>query len=238
MWTGGAGPSVSEREYILSNDKRLQDARQYWDDIAPLFDEEPDHGLRNPLILANWTQFLATWLPNTQANILDIGCGTGSLSVVLARLGHKVTGIDLSPKMISLARAKAAMQGCQVEFQVMDAAFPQLAHKQFDVIVCRHLLWALPEPEQVLQNWVELLKPKGRLLLIEGYWETGGGLHANEIIEILPPSFSRFLVQDLSDNSNFWGKEVTDERYAIIADLNQLPSLIDTGGIDRPSKSS
>ena len=140
---------------------------------------------------------------------------------MLAGLGHKVKGIDLSPTMISLARAKAALHGHQIEFQVMDAAFPQLAQKQFDVIVCRHLLWALPEPEQVLQRWVEFLKLKGRVLLIEGYWETGGGLHANEIIEILPPSLSSFLIQDLSDNPSLWGKDVTDERYAIIADLNQ-----------------
>ena len=205
----------------MKNEKRVQDARQYWDDIAPSFDDEPDHGLRDPLILASWKQFLEAWLPDRHGNILDIGCGTGSLSVVLAALGHKVTGIDLSPKMISLAREKALSQGYQIEFQVMDAAFPQLPHKQFDVIVCRHLLWALPEPAQVLRRWEELLKSNGRLLLIEGFWETGGGLHAKQITEILPPTFSGFMVQNLSDNPNLWGKVVNDERYAIVAQLKQ-----------------
>ncbi len=219
--TQTVGLSIKERECILNNDKRLQDARQYWDDIASSFDDEPDHGLRDPLILATWTQFLQVWLPNTPAKVLDIGCGTGSLSVVLAELGHKVTGIDLSPKMISLAREKAARQGYQIEFRLMDAAFPQLPHNQFDVIVCRHLLWALPEPAQVLQRWAELLKSKGRLLLIEGYWETGGGLHAEQIAEVLPHFFSVFLIQDLIGNPNLWGKVVTDERYAVIADLSQ-----------------
>ncbi|HEX7556025.1 MAG TPA: class I SAM-dependent methyltransferase [Leptolinea sp.] len=205
----------------MNKDERLQDVRQYWDDMALSFDDEPDHGLRDPLILANWTQFLAAWLPNFKGNILDMGCGTGSLSVVLARLGHEVTGVDLSPTMISLAQAKALRHGYQIEFQVMDAAFPQLALKQFDVIVCRHLLWALPKPKQVLQRWIEYLKPNGRLLLIEGYWETGGGMHADEIIEILPPSFSSVQVYNLSENPSFWGKDVSDERYAIIADLTQ-----------------
>ncbi|MFZ5858410.1 MAG: class I SAM-dependent methyltransferase [Chloroflexota bacterium] len=205
----------------MKYENRLQDARQYWDGIAPSFDDEPDHGLRDPLILASWTKLLKAWLPNRHGNILDIGCGTGSLSAVLTRLGHKVTGIDLSPKMISLAREKAVRQGYQIEFQVMDAAFPQLPHKQFDVVICRHLLWALPEPAQVLRKWEELLKSKGRLLLIEGYWEAGGGLHAREITEILPPSFSGLMVQNLSDNPNLWGKDVTDERYAIVADLKQ-----------------
>jgi len=96
------------------------------------------------------------------ATVLDIGCGTGSLSVALAGLGHKVTGIDLSPLMIPQAQAKAAAHGFQTKFHVMDAAFPQLSYQQFDVIICRHLLWALPEPEQVLQRWIEFLKKKGR----------------------------------------------------------------------------
>jgi SAM-dependent methyltransferase len=103
----------------------------------------------------------------------------------------------------------------------MDAAFPQLPREQFEVIVCRHLLWALPEPAHVLQRWAEFLKSKGRLLLVEGHWETGGGLQAKEVIEILPPSFTSFLIQDLSGTPNLWGKEVIDERYAVIADLDQ-----------------
>jgi len=173
--------------------------------------------LRDPVIRETWTEVLKNWLPSLHATILDIGCGTGSLSIVLAELGHKVTGIDLSPAMISHAQAKAAAHGLQIEFHVMDAAFPQLSHQQFDVIICRHLLWALPEPEQVLQRWVEFLKQKGRLILIEGFWVTGAGLHAQEIIKMLPSSFINVSVKDLSDNPNFWGGNVTDERYAIIA---------------------
>ena len=204
----------------MNDKKRLQDSRQYWDNLASSFDNEPDHGLRDPVILENWTNFLRTSLPNTKAIVLDIGCGTGSLSVVLAALGHTMTGIDLSPSMISLARKKAEALGYPIKFHVMDAASPRLPKEHFDAIVCRHLLWSLPEPKQVLQRWAELLKPKGRLILIEGYWGTGAGLHANQIIEILPSSLKDFLLQNLSENPNFWGKEVSDQRYAIIADKN------------------
>lgn len=209
------------RNASLGNEKRLQDPRRYWDKLAPCFDDEPDHGLRDPVILENWTNLLRTWLPDINATILDIGCGTGSLSVVLARLGHNVTGIDLSPAMISLAQTKAATLGLPIEFHVMDAISPQLPPNQFNVVICRHLLWALPEPEQVLQRWVELLKQKGRLCLIEGYWETNAGLHADEITKILPSSCTNFSVQNLSDNPDFWGRNVTDERYAIIADIER-----------------
>jgi 2-polyprenyl-3-methyl-5-hydroxy-6-metoxy-1,4-benzoquinol methylase len=202
-----------------NDENRLQESRQYWDDLAPTFDDAPDHGLHDAAVLDAWTARLKTWVPNARAAVLDIGCGTGSLSAVLAGLGHRVTGIDLSPSMIALAQEKAAKQGLQIEFQVMDAAFPQLSHHQFDVIICRHLLWALPEPEQVLQRWIEFLKKKGRIILIEGYWETGAGLHAEELVKMLPASFTDISMQNLSENPGFWGRNVSDERYAIIADL-------------------
>jgi SAM-dependent methyltransferase len=225
--TRAVGQSIREIDKLMSkhntenNEKRLKESQQYWDDLASTFDNEPDHGLRDPVIRETWTTFLKPWLPQTNMTILDVGCGTGSLSVVLAGLGHTVTGIDLSPSMIALAQAKAAAQGFQIAFHVMDAAFPQLSDQQFDVIICRHLLWGLPEPAQVLQRWSEFLKHKGRLILIEGFWGTGAGLHAEEIIKMLPASFINVSNQNLSDNPNYWGGSVTDERYAIIADKNE-----------------
>ncbi len=219
------GSSIKKVDMMLGNEKRLRDSRQYWDSLAPSFDDEPDHGLRDPLVLQNWTQLLKTWIPSAAATALDIGCGTGSVSAVLAGLGLRVTGIDLSPAMIEIAQAKAANQGLRIEFHVMDAASPQLPHRQFDIVLCRHLLWAWPEPRQVLATWAGLLKQKGRLILIEGYWGTGSGLHAGEIAEMLPPSFTSVSVQDLIGNPNLWGKDVTDERYAIIADKDHKGAL-------------
>jgi 2-polyprenyl-3-methyl-5-hydroxy-6-metoxy-1,4-benzoquinol methylase len=210
---------MKARQVIENYEKQLQETRLYWDNLAPAFDDEPDHGLRNSLTLETWTQLLKTLLPQKTATILDIGCGTGSLSVVLAKFGHQVTGIDLSPAMLALAQTKADAQGLQVEFQVMDAAFPQLTAQSFNVLICRHLLWALPQPKQVLQRWVKFLKQRGRLVLIEGYWSTGAGLRSNEITEMLPSSMTHISVQNLSDKPDLWGGYVTDERYVISADL-------------------
>jgi len=207
------------RHDIENYEKQLQETSLYWDNLASSFDDEPDHGLRNSLTLEAWTELLKTLLPHKYVTILDIGCGTGSLSIVLARLGHQVTGIDLSPAMLALAQAKADAQGLQIEFQVMDAAFPQLTAQTFDVLICRHLLWALPEPQQVLQRWVKFLKQSGRLILIEGYWKTGAGLHSNEITKMLPASMINISVQNLSAIPNLWGGYVTDERYVISTDV-------------------
>ena len=204
----------------VEHEQNIDDTRQYWDNAAATFDQEPDHGLRDPAVRTAWTARLTQWLPAPPATILDIGCGTGSISGVLAALGHTVTGIDLAPAMIAQAQAKAQAAGQQITFQVMEASNPQFAPHHFDAIVCRHLLWALPEPAVVLQRWTELLKPGGRLVLIEGYWHTGGGLHAQQIVEALPASLQGVVVHNLSDQTALWGKPVSDERYAVVADLS------------------
>jgi SAM-dependent methyltransferase len=200
-------------------EKQLTEARRIWDAAAASFDDDPDHGLHDSVVREAWTKLLTAWLPAAPAAILDVGCGTGSLSVVIAGLGCEVTGIDLSPAMIAQAEAKATALGRAITFYVMEAAAPQLPSHQFDVIVCRHLLWTLPEPGKVLLRWVDLLRQNGRLVLIEGYWHTGAGMHAQQIVDTLPSSLSEVSIQNLSGQSDLWGGEVVDERYAIIADL-------------------
>ena len=196
----------------------LQKARRFWDNEADTFDNEPDHGLRDPIAREAWTNLLTNSLPSPPASVLDIGCGTGSLSLVLAGLNYDVTGIDLSEAMIARAKAKTKAAGHLISFKVMDASQPDFSGQQFDVIVFRHLLWALPEPALALQRWSKILAPRGRLLLIEGYWHTGAGLRSQQVIEILPSSFVSVKVKDLGGQSDLWGGEITDERYIVIAD--------------------
>lgn len=199
-------------------EQNLNDARQEWNAAATAFDDAPDHGLRDPAIRAAWTTLLKSVLPSGKI-MLDIGCGTGSLSVVLAELGCTVIGIDLSPNMIALAQKKAKAANQPIQFHVMDAAFPDFPPQQFDGIICRHLLWMLPDPSAVLERWVKLLKPNGRLILIEGFWHTGAGMHAQEIVEALPASLANVVVQNLSNQPSLWGGEVKDERYLVRTDL-------------------
>ena len=203
----------------MEDEQRQKQSRELWDGEAADFDSQPDHGLRDPVVRSAWTNCLAGWLPASPSTILDIGCGTGSLSVVMAALGHEVIGIDLSPAMIAQAEAKATACGRQIEFRVMEASAPQFSPQQFEVIVSRHLLWALPEPAQALQRWTNLLTPGGRLVLIEGHWHTGAGLHSHEVVAVLPTSFIHVSVQNLSSQPELWGGEITDERYAVTADL-------------------
>ena len=57
-----------------------------WDAAAGSFDAEPDHGLGDPAVRAAWVELLGRHLPVAPCRVLDLGCGTGTLSVLLASL--------------------------------------------------------------------------------------------------------------------------------------------------------
>ncbi|MEU9115584.1 class I SAM-dependent methyltransferase [Streptomyces sp. NPDC048483] len=189
----------------------------YWEAAAERFDDEPDHGLRDPAVRAAWAARLRSWLPSGPAGILDLGCGTGSLALLAAEQGHQVTGVDRSPAMIARARAKLAGRGAG--FLVGDAARPPVGERRFDVVLVRHLLWALPDPAAALRHWAGLLVPGGRLVLVEGRWGESDpiGIPAGELTALLAPLAARTQLERLSGDPDLWGKEVNDERYALIA---------------------
>ncbi|WP_159766504.1 class I SAM-dependent methyltransferase [Streptomyces sp. HM190] len=190
-----------------------------WDAQAAVFDDEPDHGLRDPVVREAWAARLRDWLPRRPADVLDVGCGTGSLSLLATEQGHRVTGVDSSPAMVGRARAKLA--GHPAVFLVGDATAPPVGEERFDVVLVRHVLWALPDPARALRHWCGLLRPAGRLVLVEGVWGTVGpvGIPAARLRGLLAPLVPDAAVVRLDDDARLWGKRVEDERYAVVADL-------------------
>lgn len=185
-----------------------------WDSAADSFDQEADHGLLDPVVRRAWEQRLAHWLPGAPCEVLDLGCGTGSLALVAAGQGHRVTAVDSAPRMVERARAKLAGTGADV--LVGDAARPPVDGRRFDVILARHVVWLLPDPAAVLRHWAGLLRPGGRLVLVEGVWN-GTGLSAEHLTALLAPHTDRVHYERLSGDRDLWGKEVDDERYALVA---------------------
>jgi SAM-dependent methyltransferase len=61
------------------------------------------------------------WAQQTGGPLLDLACGTGRMSIHMARLGYEVTGVDLIPEMIAHGEKKAATAGVSIEFVVADA---------------------------------------------------------------------------------------------------------------------
>lgn len=208
---------------MVSNSGMNPGAGVDWDAESVTFDEEPDHGLRDPQVRDAWTARLREWLPERPSDVLDVGCGTGSLSLIASERGHRVTGVDLSPPMIDLARAKLA--GRDAAFLIGDAMAPPVGEQRFDVLLSRHVLWALPDPERVLRHWRGLLRPGGRLVLVEGVWGTVSpvGMSAERLTTLLRPLMSGaadaagLRVEPLSADARLWGRDVDDERYAVVA---------------------
>jgi SAM-dependent methyltransferase len=190
-----------------------QDSGQ-WDAEAVLFDEEADHGLHDPLVRDAWRSLLIGLVPPAPARIADLGCGTGTLALLLAEEGHDVNGVDFSPEMVRRAHAKAGtFGGCS--FVVADAADPPLAEGSYDVVLCRHVLWALPDPAAALERWAGLLVPDGRLVLIEGRWSTGAGLRSTDTVALVADAGFEPTLRQLPDPA-YWGRRIEDERYVVL----------------------
>lgn len=218
---------------------RTTEISAYWNAAAATFDDEPDHGLRADRTRAAWAARLESWLPTGAADgldVLDVGCGTGSLSLLLAGAGHRVTGVDLAPRMVEQARTKLRDAGLTGRFLVGDAAQPPTGAERFDVLLSRHLVWTLPDPEAALTEWVGRLRPGGRLVLVEGRWrEAGqsgipyvagaeslpwnGGITADDLAAAVRPLVSALRIEPLSGESELWGGTVDDERYALVAEV-------------------
>ena len=191
------------------------DDMRMWDDEAATFDEAADHGLRDPAVRAAWRDLLLSVLPPAPGRVADLGCGTGTLALLLADEGYVVDCVDFSPEMVRLARAKT---GDRTDLTCVeaDAAAPPLESGAYDVVLCRHVLWALPDQVAVLRRWVDLLAPGGRLVLVEGNWTTGAGLTADATLTLLEEAGRPGVVRHLPEPA-YWGREITDERYLVLA---------------------
>ena len=213
----------------------LPTIQDFWEQQSTRYDEEVDHGLLDATAREAWRVRLADWLPTEPSDVLDLGCGTGSLSRLALDAGHRVTGVDLTPGMVARAGAKCP----EGRFLVGDASRPQVGDEHFDVLLARHLLWTLPDPHAVLAHWVSLIRPGGRLVLVEGrWWPAGGtgepptpyaqgaermpwqgGVRAEDLVAALDPLVERLEVVCLSDDDALWGRSVDDERYAVVASV-------------------
>lgn len=137
---------------------------RYWDSRSESFKEQRDaelHSEQHQL----WEQELLSHLPQDRSlRILDVGCGCGFFTLMLAEHGHRVTGIDLTGSMIRKGRELAQEYGVAADLRVMDAEHPDFSDDTFDAIVTRNLTWTLPHPAEAYEEWIRVLKPGGILL--------------------------------------------------------------------------
>jgi len=147
--------------------ERVDQVRRFWDADAATYDRDPGHYPVSRLERAAWRGTLERLLPAAPARVLDVGAGTGFLSLIVSELGHQVTAVDLSSGMLRRLRAKAEQAGLEVE--IVEAEAASVPPGPFHAVISRHLLWTLLEPMTALRAWHDVA-PHGRLVLVESLW--------------------------------------------------------------------
>lgn len=148
-------PNVNEVEIA----KFEQIASQWWDLSG---DFKPLHQV-NPLRV----QFICQHISEQQTElfakeVIDIGCGGGILSESLAKLGAKVTGIDMGNEPLNVAKLHALESGLTINYEKITAEEKALhCHEQFDMVTCMEMLEHVPEPASIVNACANLVKPGG-----------------------------------------------------------------------------
>jgi SAM-dependent methyltransferase len=106
-------------------------------------------------------------------DVLDVGCGDGSLALELSRRGARVTGVDANPEMIERAVARAAAAGAEVTFAVGAGQRLPFPDACFDVVLAKTVLCFVADAETMIAEMARVLRPGGRFVIGElGRWST------------------------------------------------------------------
>lgn len=97
--------------------------------------------------------------------ILDIGCGTGNFSIKLAKMGCKVTGIDISDEMLEIAKSKATKQMLPIDFIKMDLNDLKFKDNEFDAIISVAAFEFIDDGAKALNEIFRIVKKDGQILV-------------------------------------------------------------------------
>lgn len=170
-----AGSSRESERGIASDrvcplDRLCADNPRYWTEQAPRYSQVNQEELSGGQ-LSMWTTELVDrtgealdCIPPERILVLDIGCGHGFFSILLAGKGFRVIAADCMQAMLDQARTNAGQVAGRIGFLLMDAEDLPLGDASIDVVVSRNLTWDLPDPERAYAEWLRVLRSGGVLL--------------------------------------------------------------------------
>ena len=143
--------------------------KAYWSERAATFDDQPGHEIFSEDERAAWHVLFERHLGRGEGRrAVDLACGTAVISHLLDDIGFQVTGIDWAEPMLERARGKARNRARNIHFLLGDAERTMEPDNSADVVTNRHLVWTLVDPRAAFREWHRLLKPAGRLLVVDG----------------------------------------------------------------------
>ena len=147
-----AAPNIDQAEI----GKFDQLASRWWD---PDSEFKPLHDI-NPLRL----DYINRRVALAERKVIDVGCGGGLLAEGMARMGARVTGIDMGEAPLSVARLHLLESGAEVDYQRITAEDMAAQHPQeFEVCTCLEMLEHVPDPASVVQACADLVEPGGQV---------------------------------------------------------------------------
>lgn len=150
--------------------------RTYWHERANAFDDIASHRREADA----WERVLTLAvndIPNG-SSVLDLGAGTGACTLPMARLGHRVTAVDLSQAMLEQLERQALAEGLEISTRSADVDDLPMPEHSLALVTMRNLLWTLPKPDQLLLKIRKALRPGGLLLVADGFWDHQAGQRA------------------------------------------------------------
>jgi SAM-dependent methyltransferase len=199
-----------------------------WDSEAKGGDQDDDGFDATEPQREAWSVLLRRLFPPAQpSRVVDMGCGAGFVALALAELGHAVTGVDVSSKMLGVCRANAGKRGLtDIQLVSGNAEQPPADVDPVDAVISRYLLWTLPRPERAVRAWANLTKPGGRVIGIDALWtsdlvrESVNLEYPAEILTLLPLLHAR----DLDPVGNAWRRAGLEN--VMVEELSWLDQVV------------
>ncbi|MDY0224749.1 MAG: methyltransferase domain-containing protein [Candidatus Methanomethylophilaceae archaeon] len=144
--------------------------RNFWDQDSRSYDMFVEKGFSIKKERRSWQALFTESFGDKKMNILDTGCGPGIVSMQLADLGHDMTSVDFSEKMLEAAKKNAEQNNLKINFQYADAECLPFKNDSFDGVVSDYMLWTVPDPQLVMKEWFRVLRPGGTVAYVDGNW--------------------------------------------------------------------
>jgi 2-polyprenyl-3-methyl-5-hydroxy-6-metoxy-1,4-benzoquinol methylase len=203
---------------VFMNTERV---RSDFDEIARLSDL---HGVGSD----RYDSFLLSLVPADAVSVLDVGCGLGRLTAKLVSPNREVTGVDLSPEMISRARQAGGATRHPV-FLCGDFLERDFAAQQFDCVISAAMLHHLPA-DVVVGRMVELLRPGGRLVIHDIRADAGLSERGMSAFAMAQVAALRLLRTGRLRSSravrDAWARHCADENYLTHREAEQLAARL------------
>ena len=144
--------------------------RQHWNSRSCSYNRFVVKGFSDLRERKAWQRAYTEALGSAGNKVLDVGCGPGIVSLQLSDLGYDVTALDFSENMLDKAKKNASDNGFDIGFvhgNAMDLPFDDAS---FDTVVSGYMLWTVPDPQKVMDEWYRILRPGGRVVYVDGDW--------------------------------------------------------------------